>query len=205
MKRICSTALLLSLVTASAADREALAAPTAAPSAIDPDKLPDMRKVETLPVPYRLRMTVKMLKTSDSTEGAGNTEDEVYFALAGVRRKNDADFLLPRRTVRPGISRDFWEMGKHSASSFQATIFEGNLAAIDQASFAFLLGEQDNKQLAILNAIFASAIGVLLESLVAEAATSNGGGPTDLGMQNLRDQVEKLADEMKGRGDELLG
>lgn len=204
-----STALLLGLATASAAISApptiAVAAPTAAPSSIDPDRLPDMRKLDTVPVPYRLRMTVKMLRTSDSSEGPGNTEDEVYFALAGVRKKGDADFLLARRTVRPGISRDFWEMGKHSASSFDATIFEGKLAAIDQASFAFLLAEQDNKQLALLNAIFAAASGVMIEALIAEAATSNGGGPTDLGMQNLKDQVDKLFDEMKGRGDELLG
>ncbi len=200
-----TAALLFGLASASSVAPPGPAVAASAPSAIDPARLPDAPKLDTVPVPYRLRMKVSVLRTSDAGEGPGNTEDEVYFALAGVRQKNDADFLLQRRTVRPGISRDFWEMGKHSARELEAVVFEGKLAGIDQASFALLLAEQDNKQLAVLNAVFASAFGALVEALVAEAATSNGGGPTDLGMQNLRAQVDQLFDEMKARGDELLG
>lgn len=55
--------------------------------------------------PYRLRMKLALVTSGDSSEGPGNTEDEIYFSLAGIREEGGDETVMNRRTVRPGISR----------------------------------------------------------------------------------------------------
>lgn len=210
MKR--STARLLSLLlcaatavpTAMLPAVEAHAAPAVAPAT--PVEVPKVaKKLALVQVPHRLRMKVEVVRSSDITQGPGNTEDEIYFSLAGARRVGDTDVQLHRRTVRPGISRDFWEMGPMSGRAFEATIFEGPHTAIDRASFALLIQEQDNKQAASLAAAFALAAGGLIEAFIAAGATHGAGSSGDIGMQKLKSDVDTLLAEMKEEGDELIG
>lgn len=208
-----STALALSLallVPASAVpSHDAEAAPTtSAPLPTSPSALPDLSQPVPVPQPkeYRLRMRVVMIESGDSSEGPGNTEDEIYFSLAGIRERNGDETVMNRRTVRPGISRDFWEMGSHSADDFQAIIFEGELAQNDSASFAVLLQEQDNKQAAALAALFVAASGGIMEAMaIGGHGAKEDDDYTGAHMGALKTQVNTLLDEMKSQGDELMG
>lgn len=153
--------------------------------------------------PYRLAVKVTMLDTGDSHEGPGNTEDEIYFALAGMTKIKGVENIRIRRTVRPQISRDFWEMGGHSADDFEATIFEGSLASVDTATFAMLLGEQDNASAAALASAFSLAVLGLLERIAIDLAV--GDDTTQLSMDKLSGEVNKLSAQMVTAGDELMG
>jgi hypothetical protein len=149
-------------------------------------------------------MKLVMVKAGDASEGPGNTEDEIYFSLAGIRKADGTETVMNRRTVRPGISRDFFEMGKKSADELEAIVFEGELNQIESASFALLVQEQDNKQAATLAALFFAAGGAIYEALAVAGA---GGAEEygDIGMGKLKGEVDKLIDAMKGEGDELMG
>ena len=162
-----------------------------------------MPQIDTTPKPMRLRAKVKMVKTSDSSEGPGNTEDEVYFSLAGIRKVGGVETVLNRRTVRPGISRDFWEMGNATADDFHATIFEGKLGKFDRTTMALLVQEQDNKTAQQLAQILALAGGHIYELLIADAAA--GDQATDIGLEKLQTEITKIITEMKQQGDELIG
>jgi hypothetical protein len=209
MHRFHRVSSSLALVAALAGGSAAVPTPEAHAAApigtASPIEIPSAAKPIAPPVAHRLRMKVKMVKPSDLGQGPGNTEDEIYFSLAGVRRKGDSDVALPRRTVRPQISRDFWEMGPMSADDFQATIFQGTLGAQDRASFALLLQEQDNKQAGALAYFFTLASAGLAEALIAAGATHKAGDPGDVGMTKLKSDIDKLLDAMKEDGDELIG
>jgi hypothetical protein len=202
-------ALSLALLLPASAVAAVAAPPVSAPtSGLDPHKMPDVAKPVPVPVPkpYRLRMKLVLVKSGDSSEGPGNTEDEIYFSLAGIRKADGTETVMNRRTVRPGISRDFFEMGKHSADTLEAIVFEGELAQNDSAAFALLIQEQDNKQAAALAALFLAASGSIMEAM---AVAGNGAKDTDdytgSHMGALKNQVNTLLDEMKGQGDELMG
>jgi hypothetical protein len=185
---------------------DAAAAPSAAAPApgLDPSHMKKMPKPVEVPKPYRLRMKLVLVSSGDSSEGPGNTEDEIYFSLAGIREEGGDETVMNRRTVRPGISRDFFEMGKHSADELEAIVFEGELAKSDSAAFALLVQEQDNKQAAALAALFLAASGAIMEAM-AVAGAGGGDDYTGAHMGALKNQVNTLLDEMKGRGDELMG
>jgi hypothetical protein len=159
--------------------------------------------VPLLPKAYRLAMTVTMLDSGDAHEGPGNTEDEIYFALAGLTEIGGTETLRIRRTVRPQISRDFWEMGAHSANAFEVTIFEGSLRSTDTATFAMLLGEQDNASAAAIASAFTLAIAGLVERIAIDLAV--GDETTQLSMDKLSGEVDKLGAQMVAAGDELMG
>jgi hypothetical protein len=201
-----STLLALSLATLLPASalpaNEAEAAPTT--SAPLPGIDHKMPTIDMTPKPYRVRMKLTMVTAGDASEGPGNTEDEIYFSLAGIRKKGNSEIVLNRRTVRPGISRDFFEMGKHSASQLEGIVFEGEMSPLESASFALLIQEQDNKQAAALAGLFFAAGGAILEAM---AAWGSGGTEEygDLQMGQLKTHVNTLLDQMKSEGDELMG
>jgi hypothetical protein len=153
--------------------------------------------------PYRLTLKVTMITTGDTAEGPGNTEDEIYFALAGLTKIGKAESVRIRRTVRPQISRDFWEMGNLSADEFRASIFEGSLSPKDTAVFAVLVGEQDNQGLAAVAAAFTLAVAGLVERIAFDIAV--GEDTTQISMDGLSSEVSKLANQMMSSGDELMG
>ncbi|MBX7079420.1 MAG: hypothetical protein K1X88_09560 [Nannocystaceae bacterium] len=195
LARILSTALVALVASPSAMPLAAVGAPTITkPIPID---------VSNVAIPLRLRMKVTVLQTGDSSEGPGNTEDEIYFALAGMTRVAGAEKLLIRRTVRPQISRDFWEMGTHSAERFEAIVFEGKLAPNDRAVFGVLLGEQDNAALGALVQAFTLAVTGLVERMIADYA--EGAETTSISADDLSGEMTKLANQMMGDGDELMG
>ncbi len=202
-------ALALALSVPASAVPDASAAPSvpsSGPLPTSPSAMPDISKPVPVPKEYRLRMRVTMIESGDSSEGPGNTEDEIYFSLAGIRERNGDETVMNRRTVRPGISREFWEMGSHSADDFQAIIFEGELAQNDSAAFAVLVQEQDNKQAAALAALFLAASGSIMEAMaVAGNGAKDDADYTGAHMGALKSQVNTLLDEMKSQGDELMG
>jgi hypothetical protein len=179
-----------------------LAAPSAQAPNLDPGKMKPIPPAP--PKPYRLRIELTLVSTSDSTEGPGNTEDEIYLGLAGIRKKGGVEAVMHHHTVRPGISRDFFEMGKHSADTLDAIVFEGKLGGNDSAAFALLVQEQDNKEAAELAAPFI-AIGEALIDAFGGTVAPDEVEYTASGMGALKNDVKKLLDDAKFRGDELMG
>lgn len=155
------------------------------------------------PTAYRLTMKVTMITTGDVAEGPGNTEDEIYFAIAGLTRIKGTESVRIRRTVRPQISRDFWEMGNLSADDFRANIFEGALGVKDTAVFAVLVGEQDNQSLSAVAAAFTLAVVGLVERIAIDLAV--GDDTTKISMDGISGEVSKLSNQMMSSGDELMG
>lgn len=194
--------LATSLILGAAAPQVAAAAPVIAVGPARGSAMPSPA-VALAAKPYRLAMKVTMLDSGDSHEGPGNTEDEIYFALAGMTKIKGTQSVRIRRTVRPQISRDFWEMGARSADSFEATIFEGSLGGNDTATFALLLGEQDNASAAALASAFTLAVLGLVERMAIDLAV--GDETTQLSMDKLTGEVNKLSAQMVAAGDELMG
>jgi len=179
----------------------AIAAPAQAPIHL-PGNLPSAA-IPLAPTPYRLTMKVTMITTGDMTEGPGNTEDEIYFVLAGLTKIKGTESVRIRRTVRPQISRDFWEMGNTSADDFRVSIFEGGLGVKDTAVFGVLVGEQDNQSLSAIAAAFTLAIVGLVERMAIDLAV--GDDTTQTSMDGLSGEVTKLSNQMMSSGDELMG
>lgn len=190
-------ALALALASSSGAPVAASAGPGIA------RRVPWPGATNRTPRPHRLTMKVTLIDTGDSHEGPGNTEDEIYFALAGMTKLAGVESVRIRRTVRPQIARDFWEMGAYSADEFRVNVFEGALAADDTAVFAVLIGEQDNQSLASLIAAFTLAATALIERMAVDLAV--GQQTSQSAMDGLSTEVHKLAAQMSSSGDELMG
>jgi hypothetical protein len=198
MRHLAAVAAALHLLLPPA---HAIAAPVQAPLQL-PGDLPNAA-TPLAPKSYRLTMKVTMITTGDMTEGPGNTEDEIYFALAGLTKIKGKETVRIRRTVRPQISRDFWEMGNLSADDFRANIFEGGLGVKDTAVFGVLVGEQDNQSLAAITAAFTLAVVGLVERMAIDLAV--GEDTTQISMDGLSSEVTKLSNQMMSSGDELMG
>jgi hypothetical protein len=198
MRHLAALAAALHLLLPPA---HAIAAPVSAPIQL-PQDLPTA-VVPLAPKQYRLTMKVTMITTGDMTEGPGNTEDEIYFALAGFTKIKGVETVRIRRTVRPQISRDFWEMGNLSADDFRANIFEGGLGVKDTAVFGVLVGEQDNQALGAIAAAFTLAVTGLIERIAVDLAV--GEETTQISMDGLSSEVTKLSNQMMSSGDELMG
>jgi hypothetical protein len=198
MRHLAALAAALHLLLPPA---HAIAAPVSTPIQL-PQDLPTA-VVPLAPKQYRLTMKVTMIATGDMTEGPGNTEDEIYFALAGFTKIKGVETVRIRRTVRPQISRDFWEMGNLSADDFRANIFEGGLGVKDTAVFGVLVGEQDNQALGAIAAAFTLAVTGLIERIAVDLAV--GEETTQISMDGLSSEVTKLSNQMMSSGDELMG
>jgi hypothetical protein len=112
-----------------------------------------IHRIASPPKPYRLRMELEMKRTTDSNENSvplfDNSEDEIYYSLAGVTVISGQTIGLQRKMqVRPNNpSKDVWEMGPNSNDLLHRTIYEGSLGGLDSAAFTLVINEQDNAQL----------------------------------------------------------
>lgn len=159
-------------------------------------------------VGVRLRMSLKMRRTTDAFEagqvglpsisdftGTGNSEDEIYYTLAMVPPGGGNGEI---KTIRPSGSPDIWEMGPKSLVKQQRVLYEGEHTASEQAFFALAIGEQDNAQIAMLSALFGD-MATLIETALG-MHTNNNEVPAAFGPA-ARNAVERINDN----GDDLIG
>lgn len=158
-------------------------------------------------VRVRLRMSLKMLHTTDAAEaGVGwppngldvwsvfNSEDEIYYTIAALPQGNDSAVI---KTIRPSGSPDVWEMGPRSLIKQQRTLYQGKLTADERAYFAVAIGEQDNAQIAAL-AVLLGDLGGIIDAL--DAPTGYANLPASFGPA-ARAAVERIRD----KGDDVIG
>jgi hypothetical protein len=154
-------------------------APAAAPAA--PGMAPSGPPLDTSGLgkrkPVRVRMELEMKTTTDVNENhlpfSDNTEDEVYYSLAGVKKIKGQTTTLLRKEVRPNNpSRDVWEMGPNSNDRLHRSLFEASMNHADSAALTLVLSEQDNAQLKMIEDIIKHAIEGAITYLAQEVGAS---------------------------------
>ncbi len=158
-------------------------------------------------VPVRLRMSLKVIHTTDVAEaGIGfppnpiamasitNTEDEIYYTIAALPRRHGPAKI---ETKRPAGTPDIWEMGKNSLPKLDRVLFEGDVSTQEQAYFAVAIGEQDNAQVQALGALFGD-IPALIDGIAVPEAQ---GEVPDSFEPAARAAVERIRD----KGDDIVG
>jgi hypothetical protein len=124
---VSSVTLLLGL--AAAPSRSASPDPSARatePSAID-----------VTPRAVRLRMEIEVQQPTPES-GPGNTEDEIYYALAW----QEPGETLAHRTVR-AAGAEPWSMGHRSARRLERLLFEGEVGPLHPARFGVAILEEE--------------------------------------------------------------
>jgi hypothetical protein len=163
---------------------------------------------------YRLRMVVEVQKTTDSNEnkwpGSDNSEDEVYYSLAGVKIIDGDTTTLTRKEVRPNSSsKDVWEMGPNSNDALHRVLFEHDLNMVDQAAFTLVLSEQDNAQLNEIEQLIKNTIKAGVQYLSQEMGASDflGTGKFDdkKALDTLISDTKQLIGALGDRQDQPIG
>ncbi len=95
-------------------------------------------------VAWRLRMELAMESTSDSHEGGSNTEDEIYYELAGFKVIGGRVTRFDAKSLRPdNPSKDVWEMGYQSNDHLTRLLFASKMKLLDAAGLLLAIHEQD--------------------------------------------------------------
>jgi hypothetical protein len=170
-----------------------------------PDSVRDMHK--PVEVPVRLRMSLKVIHTTDMAEGGigfppnpialaqlNNTEDELYYWIAALPKGTGNPSF---HVERPAGSPDIWEMGLNSLPKLHRVLFEGEVSAKERAYFAVAIGEQDNADMQALGALFGD-----IPALIDGMAPPEGQSQVPASFEPAaRAVVERIRDE----GDDIVG
>ena len=157
---------------------------------------------------WRLTMKLEVEKTTDDAESTGvfggNTEDEIYYVLAGVAHRSGKDVSMGG-TFRRNGNPDVWEMGAASARSLERNLLEVDLKRGDWVALNVTIAEQDNAQLTALTAL-TSALAGDLQGLAGtafgwSAGRMAAGAAAGLFGSVLAKEIEEIGDS----GDQIVG
>jgi hypothetical protein len=185
----CSTLLVGSLL---------LAATPVAAAPLKPGIVPPLP--DTSPIQQRLRMRLEVVKTTDKSEGPGNTEDEVYYAIAGLPYMNGANPQM--KTVRRTGDRDIWEMGPNSAPTLHRTLFEGKSSPLWGNTFMLVIAEQDNKWIGLMETLLSGGLATLAKA--AEGAFAKESDAQKV-VQKLKGEFKAIAQRVSADQDQIIG
>lgn len=128
--------------------------------------------------PVRLRMELEVKKTTDSNENnlplSSNTEDEVYYSIAGLHVIDGQTTTLGRKEIRPNNpSKDVWEMGPNSNDVLHRSLYEHKIKMCDRAAFTLVISEQDNAQLKEIEQLIKDTIKLAVTAIAQEVGADH--------------------------------
>ena len=167
------------------------------------------KPANSLPAGWRLLMDVQVVKTTDKAESSGvlsnNTEDEIFYVVAGtavVRGKAKAVGGTFRRKGDP----DVWVMGNGSLKTLQRNVFEGYLGRGDSVALNVTIAEQDNGQLAVLEALVSSLTGDLQGLAMTQLGWSSlGAAIADIAGDQMVNRIKSILEGIGSNGDQIVG
>jgi hypothetical protein len=164
-----------------------------------PGVVPNAPKLDT-PTQQRLRMRLKVESTTDKSQGAGNTEDEVYYAVAALPYTPGA--AVKMKTVKRSGDPDIWQMGSMTAPTLHRTLFKGKSSALRENRFMLVVAEQDNSWIGFIETILSGGLATL-----QHAVDGDYGQPSqaETVVDELQDEFKAIVQRVAADEDQIIG
>jgi hypothetical protein len=160
-------------------------------------------KPDFSPISVRLRMRLEVIDPTDD-QAAGtdsmNSEDEVYYAIAGLPYLPDANAQM--KTVKRVGGPDIWEMGSRSAPTLHRTLFKGKSSPLRANSFMLVIAEQDASWVGLLQTLLYAGLNVIAE---AADGTFTDASDAEKVVEKLHGEFKVIAERISSQDDQIIG